>query len=342
VAADRGGLRLRRLPNQNSTVLLNLNALTPLQLQGRSFDSSWVLVKIPEGFTGWVWAAYLDVYVDLATIPVIDNPSPAPFFEVTPPPNAPSVAGGVTGGARNIYLRGQQLGNRRNVFTSVGDSITNTPYFLHHFTFGYNLRDYGYLLPALQFFGSEIARDTNSFDNYSRAAREYWTTFEILNPEYRDPAICLADETPIACEFRIVRPALAFIMIGTNDLGRGTSADTYEQNMRRIVEISITMGVIPVLSTIPPRFNSPEGTQIYNRIIRRLAGEYNVPLWDYWEALQSLPNQGISEDGVHPSIPPGAPATTVDFTPENLQYGTTLRNLMALQMLDTLWKNVMN
>lgn len=341
VKSDRGGLRLRRLPNSDSTILLNLPALTPLQIQARTSNSEWVLVKIPEGFTGWVWVAYIDLFIDLNTIPSVENPEPEPIFAVSPPPDAPVVAAAVTGGARNIYVKGQQLGNRRNIFTTVGDSITNTPNFLHHFAFGYNLRDYGYLLPALQFFSADTARNSNSFDNDSRASRAYWTTFDVLNPELRDAAICLPDETPIECEYRVVRPAISLILIGTNDIRDGTPAATYEANLRRIIEISINMGVIPVVSTLPPRIDTNDQVAAYNQVIRRLSQSYDIPLWDFWGALQSLPNQGISEDGVHPSIPSGAPAATVDFTAENLQYGTTLRNLMALQILDELWRNVM-
>jgi len=40
-------------------------------------------------------------------------------------------------------------------------------------------------------------------------------------------------------------------------------------------------------------------------------------------------------------ITPGGPSATVDFTPENLQYGSTMRNLTALQILDSVWKNVL-
>jgi hypothetical protein len=46
----------------------------------------------------------------------------------------------------------------------------------------------------------------------------------------------------------------------------------------------------------------------------------------------------MGPDGVHPSWAPNA----ADFTPENLQYGSTVRNLTALMVLDALWRQVMN
>jgi hypothetical protein len=70
-----------------------------------------------------------------------------------------------------------------------------------------------------------------------------------------------------------------------------------------------------------------------------MARQFEIPLWDYWHALQTLPNQGISADGIHPSAPPDG--FTGRFTPANLQYGYTIRNLTALQALNTVWRSVM-
>jgi hypothetical protein len=58
--------------------------------------------------------------------------------------------------------------------------------------------------------------------------------------------------------------------------------------------------------------------------------------------LVKLPNQGLGPDRIHLSVPPGAPAATVDFTSGNLAYGTTMRNLTALQILDYVWRVVIS
>jgi hypothetical protein len=96
------------------------------------------------------------------------------------------------------------------------------------------------------------------------------------------------------------------------------------------------MGVIPVLSTIPPY--EVEGYQHrpaeLNAIVFQVALEYDVPVWDYWSALQTLPNLGLGSDFIHPSKGPD-PA---DFTRENLHYGYTVRNLLALKALDAVWR----
>ena len=172
----------------------------------------------------------------------------------------------------------------------------------------------------------------------SLAAKGGWSTFAVLGSTTADPSVCHAHESPLLCEYRLVRPAVALILLGTNDV-LDTSDDAYRANLRRIVSDSLGQGVIPVLSTIPPfqraGYEGRVGT--FNAIIAAVAQEYDVPVWHYWEALQSLPNQGMGPDGVHPSAAP-APA---GFTPENLQYGFTVRNLTALQVLDAVWRQAL-
>jgi lysophospholipase L1-like esterase len=127
-------------------------------------------------------------------------------------------------------------------------------------------------------------------------------------------------------------------MLGTNDV-MGTTSDAYRANMRRIVGDTINQGIIPVLSTIPPfqREGYEARADELNGILVAVAQEYDIPVWHYWAALQPLPNHGLAPDGIHPSWSPG-PA---DFTPENLLYGYTVRNLTALAALDSLWRQVM-
>ena len=342
VLADRGGLRLRRLPNTDSTVLFNLPANTDLMIQAKNGDGTWVLVQIPEGFVGWVWAAFLQIEVDLNTVEAIANPEPAPYFELSPPPivieSYNSTITNITPRAREIFLNGQALGNRVNVFSKVGDSITVGTYFLYPFGWGtYNLGEFGYLLPTLQYFSQTNARDGNSFANISMAADNQWTSATILNPARANRNVCQQGETPLVCEYRVVKPAVALIMIGSNDLH---SATNYSGNLQQIVQISIDMGVVPVLSTIPPRDGFDAQVVQYNDIIISTAQSYGIPLWDYYTAMLPLPSRGLS-DGLHPSWPPGDFSQATVLTIENLNYGYALRNLMALQVLDAMRRQVL-
>ncbi len=348
VAAGRGGLRLRASPGTAGEEQVRLAELTPLNVIGRTADNTWMQVITPEGNTGWVWSAYVDVYIDLGVIPITGEAVDAPpVVEAPPPPPAVRLPGnvvsGITSHARQIFQRGQQLGNRANVFSKVGDSITYATYFLYPIGWGqYDLGSYANLAPVIQHFAAETAREGNSFANRSMAAYGGWTTESMftpgLKPEGMPPGICQPGELPLVCEYRVVRPAVALIMLGTNDITY-MPLELYRANLTRVVEVSIEMGVIPVLSTIPPR--ADRDVQPFNQTVVGIARAYDIPLWDYYSAMVALPDSGLSPDGVHPSAPPGDFSASTTFTPQNLRYGYTVRNLTALQVLDAIWRQVL-
>ncbi|MFN8531646.1 MAG: SGNH/GDSL hydrolase family protein [Anaerolineae bacterium] len=238
---------------------------------------------------------------------------------------------------RQIYRLGEQRGNRAGVFSRVGDSISVSYNFLTYFGYDqYSLGRYDYLQTVIDYFGRTNARDGNSFLNPSLAARVGWTAFGVLEPDNADAALCATGETPLVCEYRLVRPSIALIMFGTNDVGYVDPA-AYRYNLSRIVDISEQMGVIPVLSSFPPRPGYETRVSEFNRIVQETAADHYIPFLDYYAALTELPNFGLSEDGIHPSAPPEEEATATNFRPPYLQYGYNVRNLTALEMLYTLW-----
>jgi hypothetical protein len=255
-----------------------------------------------------------------------------------PPPGSYSLISGVTAHAHDIFILGQNQGNRANVFSKIGDSITANDIFLTPIGYGiYDLRQYTYLAPVIAFYSQTQARAGNSFVNTSLSARTGWSAWQPLNPSSSlDKELCGPSERPIECEYRIVKPSVALIMLGTNDV-HYTPAEQYEADMRLIIEISISRGVIPVISTIPPlhRDWAVGRVETLNGIVVALAREYDIPLWDYYSALQGLPNDGLTTDGVHPSVYSGHAA---DFSPDYIEAGYTVRNLLALQALDAVWR----
>jgi hypothetical protein len=128
-------------------------------------------------------------------------------------------------------------------------------------------------------------------------------------------------------------------MFGTNDVGY-VPLSTFRHNMERIVTISTEMGVVPILSTIPPRIGYDEQVSSFNQLIRQLSQEYQIPLWDYGLAMQVYMPGSLTFDGVHPSLPPRGADDAANFQPENLPYGYVLRNLSALHVLDALWHEI--
>jgi LysM repeat protein len=347
VSAEGGGLRLRRGPGTDQDVLLTLTALTPLTVLGRTSDNTWLEVVTMGQNRGWVAAEWIDVLIDIEQVPVVyalDLPTPTPSGSTTPAP-PPDLAAypffsGLTDHAREIFRQGQEMGNRADVFSKVGDSITVSPAFLDAVGTGHcSLHEYAYLQPVIDFYSATWARTHNSFANVSLAAQVGWIAQSVLTPGAGDPAVCGSSETPLDCEYRLVQPSVALIMLGTNDVP-GISTQAYVQAMRQVIEATIEHGIIPVVSTIPPmnREGASSRVELFNGYIRDLAHEYDIPVWDYWAALQGLPDDGLWSDGVHPSWAPNG--HNADFTPEYLQYGMPVRALTALQALDAIWRMV--
>jgi hypothetical protein len=189
----------------------------------------------------------------------------------------------------------------------------------------------------------------NSFTRQSASAVAGWSADYASDPAYLDPSlasVCPAPyNTPLRCELYLLRPSIALIMYGTNDLQRYNDLAFYRANLTRIVTETVAAGVIPVLSTIPPRLDSPEmGARVapYNQAVIEVAQAQQIPLWNYWLALQGpeMINQGISEDGVHPNIFNSSEGA--NFTAEALRYGYNVRNLTAIQVLAKIKQVVMD
>lgn len=231
-----------------------------------------------------------------------------------------------TGGprVRAIYVQGLALGNNPHAFSKIGDCNSEPPFFLAKFDLGdYDLGPYAYLQPVVDHFAGSFARESMTAWTGNHA----WALFD---PTWSNPAFCQPGETPLACEFRVNRPSLVLIRLGTNE---ARSPQLFEASLRRIIEFSIERGVIPVLGTKADRI---EGSDAINEIIRALADEYEVPLWDFGRVADTLPARGLQEDGFHMTYVPLNYATSAA-----LQSGHSVHNLLALMALNTVWHNAM-
>lgn len=328
-----GLLNLRAAPSSNAQIIAQLPNAMGITAIARSASNVWLRVQTPLG-EGWVAEAYVRLDVGIGVLPVSEGAvvvNPAGAAPVQPIASAGPVTLG--GNTQAIYQRGLQLGNRRGVFSKIGDSISVDPAMYAPFAGnGYDLGPYASLQPTVNTF-------RGSFGVTSVAATPGWTTTNLLNPQFANPASCQAGETPIACEYRLRRPTVALIMIGSNDVAFMPPVE-YQGNLAAIVDFTVNQGVIPVLSTIPNRLGYEGSVTTYNQIIRNTATSFGVPLVDYNQALAGLPNQGVSGDGLHPSSPPDGPANSGRFNGEMLQFGYTMRNLVQLQALDLIRRRV--
>lgn len=320
-------LRLRAAPSLDADILALLDPETPLSIIGLSLDKEWLQVDVLNSQTGWVFAEYVAVYIDLDAVFSGEN-----GYTRLPAETITHI--------RQIFADGQARGNRADVFAKVGDSITVSILSLNPIGDGiYDLGEYGYLQGVIDFYSAAETRDqSNSFTDASVAAKIGWTTYGVLDPDESDPGVCLPGEPPLLCEYRVLSPSVALIMFGTNDVGVIT-ADDYHVNLRRIVRLTEGSGIIPILSTIPMRDGFGARVQEFNRIVAEIASEYAIPMVDYGGAMLPLGAGGLDLDGVHPSVPPKGYEGAADFSPNNLYYGYVIRNLTSLQILDAVWRS---
>ena len=261
-------------------------------------------------------------------------------------PVVPALGPVVAGHLEKVASRGANVGNQPGVFAKIGDSITASPSFLQALSCrSPRLGAWSELRGTLEFFGespvppgSEEAQCavSNSYSRLGVAAVGGWRAADALLPRESFPE---CEGLPaVSCELQLLRPSVALIMFGTNDLEDFTAAQ-FRRDLARVARLVSRAGTIPVISTIPPRARQPFSQRVarFNAEISALAENRALPLWNFWREMAEpgVPNRGLSEDGVHPSVI-CPPCTAIDFRPAGLRQGYALRNLGALRVLDRL------
>ncbi|GAP16092.1 hypothetical protein LARV_03888 [Longilinea arvoryzae] len=228
--------------------------------------------------------------------------------------------------ARAIYQKGLALGNDPARFSRIGDCQNISTYFLAGFDQpgAYQLGEYTDLQGVIDHFAG-------SFGRTSLAVKGGFNVAAILSPLHADRSQCESTESPLACELRANKPAIAILSFET--WWSQKPAEVYESYLRQVIDYTIAQGVVPILAT---KADNLEGDNSINQAIARVAADYDIPLWNYWAAAQPLPNHGLTADGFH--------LTHADFydfsSAENLTTGWAWRNLTALQALDAVWKGL--
>ena len=262
-----------------------------------------------------------------ATAAPTATPTPSP----SPTPLGPQAINGVPlsviaplppeviANVRAIYARGQELGRDPNAFSKLGDSTLLNPHFLGPFDSGdYTLGDFAHLQPT-------IDRWAGSFARHGVGAHFGLHSWTVFDPMWADEEWCESGEDLITCEFRLQNPSVLFVRLGSNDAG---SPSGFRFNVKEVIEFAGERGVIPILGTKADRF---EGSNENNDILRALADEYDVPLWDFDRLADTLPGRGLDTDGVHLIID----ELPHDYTdPAAFGRGHAMQDLSALIVLD--------
>jgi len=351
------GLNMRTGPGPNYAIIEPLPVKTGLIFEARNSDITWLLAQTEDQrFRGWISTAYIAYKkgFDPSKLPIsneiIGGEAPKPVvldrayeavdmakgadlilaraeaIDLTNYPIVPRWFGQV----KALYERGQAMGRNPKVITKVGDCNSVEWLFLTPFSAkGYNLGGYGTLQPV-------IAQFSDSFDDHSYAAHVGLNVMAVLDPIWADPSVCEPGESPLACEYRVKNPSMAVIMFGTNDMVVLTYSQ-FDFYLRQAVNQTIQAGIVPILSTFPRHLAFPDRSILYNQIVVRVALDYNIPLINLWLALEPLPSHGIGGDSFHLN---GPLTRAGDLTEPNLQTGYPMRNLVTLQGLDQVWREV--
>jgi hypothetical protein len=312
-----------------------------LQIQGRNAATSWYSVRYSDPTTAqaspaWIAASVVTLSGTCSGLPVIDEPGEPPeYAALMAVPILPTPGESL----RQIFERGQALGNNPHMFTKVGDCNTDTSYFFAAFDEGdYDLGPYTDLEPTVAFFAG-------AFAHTSLAGQVGFNAHTVLESLWSDPKICHPGEGegPLACEYRRAQPSVAIMMFGPNDLLNLTEPQ-YTDSVRAIVEQSLADGVIPVLTTFTwHRDNLWPQALRFNLITVEIARDYDVPLINFWRAAQALPNLGLVQDYTHLTAATSSGDTfRIAFNGEEKTSGYTLRNLLTLQTLDLLRREVLS
>jgi LysM repeat protein len=230
----------------------------------------------------------------------------------------------VQANVQQIFAKGQQLGNNAQRFSKVGDSIIEHPHYMVKFdTPEYNLGQYAYLQDVLNYYRGSYGRD-------SLAVRRGLHSWSWNNPTWADKDQCLPDEGPIACEYRMYKPSVSFIVLGSNDVG---VPEYFRKSMEELVQFTIDQGVIPIIVTKADRHEGD--SNINNIILKETAAKFNVPLLDFDAVAGTMPNRGIDPaDGTHLMF-----YYAHDYSvPVAFTKGHALHDLTSVIMLDEVWR----
>ncbi len=253
---------------------------------------------------------------DTATPTVYTTPTitPTPTPDTRPLPNTwrqwPIVPT-LSAKALEVYKKGLAAGMDPHSFSRIGDCQSEPEVFMGI----YDTPDRYYLDRQHLYLKATIEQFAGSFSRVDMTARRGFGIASVFSPIMADPKVCDANETPLACEFRIHKPIMVIISMGTNwCAGCTRSFDGY---LRKIVEYAIQNGVIPVLST---KADDIEGDNSLNEDVAKVAYEYDMPMWNFWAAVQYLPNHGLMPDNIY---------LTVE--------GWNERSFTGLMTLDAIW-----
>ena len=187
---------------------------------------------------------------------------------------------------KEIYRDGMAQGRDPRSFSIIGDCHSAPDVLFARLVDPEFTRpaEYGPYIETIGIYSESWGREFVTVKNGMSAA-------SVLSPYWNDKDLCEAEETPLACEIRLHNPSIIIISIGTNWLEE--DYEPFEKYYRNVLDEIIAAGIVPVITTKadPTAPDFP-----LNKIMARLAYEYDMPMWNFWAAVQDLPDHGLDVD----------------------------------------------
>ena len=236
----------------------------------------------------------------------------------------PVVPTTVSDRARAIYEYGLANGTDPTHFSVIGDCQNVSSYFLSAYDKPgeYSLGDqYSYLQPTIDYY-------QGSFSRKSLAVKGGFNAAAVISPLRADPKACQSGESPLDCELRTWKPSIVIVSMET--WWSEKPAEEYDKYMRRVLDRIIATGALPIIAT---KADNLEGNNAINATVAQIAYDYDIPLWNFWAAVQPLPHHGLSGDGFHLTF-----SRNFFEDSDRMKSAWPWRNLTALQTLDAVHK----
>ena len=284
----------RAAPSWSATKLASLFKGQSYTATGRDASSQWLQVQLPG--EAWVSVGVGVLSGHLSSLPVVGpapvagQPAPAATLQ---PGELPAWIPVLTPHMRDVYNSAAKRGLDPASFSVAGDCNSEGNIYTQLIAFDLiDLTNTPYLRSTARYFKGNTFRK-------SMAVAGGFSAATIMDPIWAFPEFCTSDEGPFACELRISKSSVVFILLGTGDHFQWQS---FEANYRAPIEYALKAGVLPVLVTKVDALEweeagAPKG--YINDVIRRLGAEYDVPVIDLWQATRDVRGGGLTDEPGH-------------------------------------------
>ncbi len=278
--------------NETGTPLLATGPAAPSAIDPATATQPPVLKDIPENPTDVVHPTTQATLLNAGTPTATPIPRKTAKYWAEWPVVPPYVSQQM----KEVYRQGIAAGNDPHVFSTIGDcqSVPDT------FMGPYDTDRYR-LMEGYEYLEETISQFKGSFKRQSVTVKNGQSVASVFSPAWADPKQCNSGETPLDCEFRLHRPSIVFVNLGTN--WRGGDDVSHAEYLRKIVEAIIAHGAVPILSS---KGDNLESDHRLNRATAQVAYDYNLPFWNFWASLRDLPGKGIDNSAPGQYLTPDA------------------------------------